>query len=118
VIVHCVLLVAAMVALAASAVLVTAGVPTAGDAPDAPALRLEHRSRGPPGHGCDSPGRRSQFRPVRSIRIASNIYNTRRPGTHRTPPKILDLSITTDYNNRPIPTSAEGTAGPDHREFC
>jgi hypothetical protein len=42
-----------------------------------------------------------QFRPVRSIRIASNIRNTRQPGTHRTPPNILDLRITTDYNNQP-----------------
>ena len=116
-IVRCVLLVAAMATLVTPAVLVTAGVPTAGGIPDAPVLRLERRSRGPPVHRCDSPGRRSQFRPVRSIRIASNICSTtRRPGSHL--PNILDLSITTDYNNRSTPTSAEGTAGSDHREFC
>jgi hypothetical protein len=98
-IVRYVLLVVAMVALVMPVVLVRAGEPTAGATPNAPALQLEHRSRGPPESRCDSPGRRSQFRPVRSIRIASNTRNTRRPGSHL--PKILDLRNTTDYNNQP-----------------
>jgi len=55
VIVRCVLLVAAMVALAASSVIVTASTPSASDTPDAPVLRLEHRSRGPPRIGATRP---------------------------------------------------------------
>ena len=50
-----VLLVAVMATLVTAAVLVTAGVPAAGDTPNVPALRLEHRSRGPPRIGATRP---------------------------------------------------------------
>jgi len=84
VIVRCVLLVAVMATLVTPAVLVTAGVPAAGDVPDAPVLRLEHRSRGPPAAAVRlaRPTVRSSVLSARS-RIASNICSiTRRPGTH------------------------------------
>jgi len=99
VIVRYLLLVVAMVALLMPVVLVRAGEPTAGATPNAPVLQLERRSRGPPQDRCDSPGRRLQFRPVRSIRITLKTRNTRRPGSHLA--KILDPCITIDYNNQP-----------------
>ena len=79
---------------------------------DAPGTSPELRSRGPPRARCDSPGRRSQFPfcPCRSAVLRSAAVPTmcRRPGSTR---PILDSSITTDYNNRPIPTPSEGAAG-------
>jgi hypothetical protein len=47
-IVGCVLLIAAWVALVRPVVLVTASTPAASTPPDAQRPRLEHRSRGPP----------------------------------------------------------------------
>jgi hypothetical protein len=60
----------------------------------------------------------TQFRPVRSIRIASNTCSTPSAGHALHPLSILDTNITTDYNHQPTPTSAEGTAGSLQREFC
>ena len=77
------------------------------------------RSRGPPAEGRDCPadGCSDPSRPfdpqIQSSAAVPNDMPSARP--HQ---KCLTPTTTINYNNRPTQTSAEGTSGSDHREFC